>query len=297
MFSTTTKLVLGRGRLFFNRFLPGMKQGEGELYLGNTPGFSVSRDVEEIQRVRSYGGQKYSAGAEIVREIMKGRITTDNIDAENYAIWFGGNVVDALFNSSVDIVETMSVRRGRWYQLGMSIHPVGISNIKPNPVFAIGPDVLSIEGNLELDRLAGRFKVMSDAADIVDGDAVTVTFRYHRWATERVSHISSDVEGSLRFVAEQGYGLQTDQFFPHVVLRPMGQIDAKSDNWQEINFEITVRKLNPATDHVYVVQSSRSAAELADFDTYGASKENFLLAEDILNTIINVELPSYMGSA
>lgn len=120
---TTTEnatLVIGRGELYFDRFIPGTKEGEGELYFGNTPGFSLSRTVEEITRFTSYGGQQIEVNGLVTREVHSADITTDNISMQNMALWFGGNVDDGGQAGIGQITENIAIKRGRWYQLGKS---------------------------------------------------------------------------------------------------------------------------------------------------------------------------------
>ena len=45
--------VLGRGKLYFDRFPDGTKTPTGERYFGNTPSFSMSLDSETLDHYNS----------------------------------------------------------------------------------------------------------------------------------------------------------------------------------------------------------------------------------------------------
>ena len=90
----STKLVLGRGEVYFDRFLPGTRRGEGERYLGNTPSFRIQREVERLERSTSYRGRKIAMAGAVVAESHEITFVTDNVDDENIALWFGSSVPD-----------------------------------------------------------------------------------------------------------------------------------------------------------------------------------------------------------
>jgi hypothetical protein len=51
--------VLGRGRLYVERFADGTKIGDGiERYMGNTPQFALSRSDENLEHFSSDEGLK-----------------------------------------------------------------------------------------------------------------------------------------------------------------------------------------------------------------------------------------------
>ena len=50
MANETQKYTLGRGEVYFNKFKPGTNIGEGERYLGNTPEYSLTNDVDTLSQ-------------------------------------------------------------------------------------------------------------------------------------------------------------------------------------------------------------------------------------------------------
>lgn len=84
----TENLVLGSGKMFFEPFAPGLQDGQGEWYLGNTPNLRVSRQVSRKQKFSS-AKTKLTPNSIIFAEANEFIFATDNISKENLEFWFG----------------------------------------------------------------------------------------------------------------------------------------------------------------------------------------------------------------
>lgn len=294
---TTTSnatLVIGRGELYFDRFAAGTLAGEGELYLGNTPGFNVSRTVEEVERFTSYGGQQIQIDSLITREIHSADITTDNVSMENIALWFGSDPDRTGQVAIGEITENIKVKKGHWYQLGSTIEPFGVRHVEPDIQFQRNDIVLEVAGNLILDRTEGRFYVVDDAETVADGDILSVTFQWRQSSTVEVVSSSKEVIGSLRYISKNPVGPAISYFFPYVRLKANNQIDLKGDQWQEFSFDVDIRRLNPRTQFIYVKQLAGPLLtddEQAIIDVGGMTLDEFPYWEDQLDFIINTAMP------
>lgn len=292
---TTTHLVIGRGELYFGRFLPGTTQSEGELYLGNTPGFTVSRDVEEIERFTSYGGQQVKLESHVVRESNSANITTDHASMENLALWFGGAVDDDGQAAVGFRTETFVVKPGRYYQLGTSYEPFGVRHVEPDLTFKLnGTAFTALEGNITLQRAEGRFYVMPDAPDIDDADEIEVTFQWRNSLSSNAEPVSQEVVGCLRYISTNPLGSRKNYFFPCVRIRPSGGMDLKGDQFQQLMFSADIRRLNPTTNFFYVLETARpelTEDEIAIIELGPITLEAFPPLEDPLDQIINVFIP------
>ncbi|QTG12364.1 hypothetical protein G6M86_03510 [Agrobacterium tumefaciens] len=295
---TTTSnatLVIGRGELYFDRFAAGTLKGEGELYLGNTPGFTVSRTVDEVERFTSYGGQQIQIDSLITREVHSADITTDNISMENIGLWFGSEPDQTGQVAIGDYTETIKVKKERWYQLGTTIEPFGVRHVEPDIVFIRNGDPLDAEMNLILDRTEGRFYVMGESDAIQDGDILTVIFQWRQSSTVNVVDSAKELVGSLRYISKNPVGSVISYFFPYVRLKPSSQIDLKGDGWQELSFDADIRKLNALTNFVYVKRFAGPLLtndEQAIIDRGPMSLEEFPYWEDQLDKIINTFMPA-----
>ncbi|QHJ72774.1 structural protein [Proteus phage P16-2532] len=57
--SNDQNYVVGRGRLFFDKFVDGCNNSEhGEMYFGNTPELSLSSDTETLDHYSSDYGMR-----------------------------------------------------------------------------------------------------------------------------------------------------------------------------------------------------------------------------------------------
>ncbi|QXV73584.1 hypothetical protein [Rhizobium phage RHph_X2_30] len=295
---TTTEnatLVIGRGELYFDRFLPGTLTGEGELYFGNTPGFSLSRTVEEIARFTSYGGQQIEVGGLVTREVHSADITTDNLSMANLALWFGSEEDKTGQLAIGTITESFTVKRGRWYQLGNSQHPFGVRHVEPDIVFKKGVTPVSLTGNIVLNLEEGRFFVLMGAPAIFDGDTLSVDFQWRQSQTTETSTDSPELVGALRYISKNPIGPRHSYFFPYVRIAPTGQIDLKGDTWQELSFEVDIRKISPTAEYFYTIELAPAGYtddEQAIIDFGPISLEVFPYWDDQLDIIINTDIPA-----
>lgn len=295
---TTTSnatLVIGRGELYFDRFAAGTLKGEGELYLGNTPGFTVSRTVEEVERFTSYGGQQIQIDSLVTREVHTADITTDNVSMDNLALWFGSEPDKTGQVAISFITENIQVKKGRWYQLGTTVEPFGVRHVEPDIVFTRNGSALNVPANLILDRVEGRFYVMDEAVNIVDGDTLGVTFQWRQSFSVDIIDNGAEVVGSLRYISKNPIGPAVSYFFPYVRLKPASQIDFKTDDWQNFSFDVDIRKLNAVTNFVYVKQLAGpqlTEDEKAIIELGPMSLDEFPYWEDQLDQIINVSMPA-----
>lgn len=294
---TTTSnatLMIGRGELYFDRFAAGTLKGEGELYLGNTPGFTLSRTVEEVERFTSYGGQQIKIDSLITREVQTADITTDNSSMENIALWFGSEPNGAGQLAIGTINELIKVKRGRWYQLGTSIEPFGVRHVEPDIEFTLSGSPVDKLMNFILDRVEGRFYVLDEAPDVDDGETVSVSFQWRTSASVDATESFKEVVGALRYISKNPVGPSISYYFPYVRITPASQIDFKTDAWQEFSFEVEIRKLNAATNFLYVKQTAApllTQDEQAIVDLGPISLDEFPFYEDLLDQIINVSMP------
>ncbi|CAM3843673.1 hypothetical protein G6L26_009775 [Agrobacterium radiobacter] len=294
---TTTSnatLVIGRGELYFDRFAAGTLKGEGELYLGNTPGFTISRTVEEVERFTSYGGQQIQIDSLVTREVHSADITTDNMSMDNIALWFGSEPDKTGQIAIGDITEVIKVKKGRWYQLGTTVEPFGIRHVEPDIAFLRNGNPFDVESNLIVDRTEGRFYVMDESETIADGDDLSVTFQWRQSATVDVVDSAKEVVGALRYISKNPVGPVVSYFFPYVRLKPASQVDLKGDGWQELSFDLDIRKLNALTNFVYVKRLAGPLLtddERAIIDRGQMTLEEFPYWEDRLDEIINTFMP------
>lgn len=275
----TDDLVVGRGRIYFNHMKDGKLQGE--RYLGNTPNFSMTSNVDKLEHFSSEAGFREKDKSINLANNRSGSLSTDIISVENVAMWFGGAPDVTLASSQNDVVEIFpSVSRNRNYQLGMSgDHPQGLGGVDPSKfqiAYADGSvsisdgsgDLSTMPGvtqlarnNWRLDATRGRVYIEMDAPDI-KGDMQLIV-KYDRKASAQTVVINHDavLEGALRFESNNPTGAQKNYYFPKVSLSPNGDYALKGDSWQELSFSFDVLRLNDQTAQVHMYTTPVTAQD------------------------------------
>ncbi|SON54310.1 hypothetical protein HDIA_0769 [Hartmannibacter diazotrophicus] len=288
-------LVVGRGEVYFDRFRPGTRIGEGERYLGNTPGFAISRSVDAVSRKRSFRGQIVQRDSLAQTEIASATVAIDNIVTPNIAMWLAS--ADGVGGQSGQgtVTETFMVRPGRFYQLGSSVFPQGVRHVNgPNLTLLLNGSAFDLETNLSVDLTDGRLFVLEAAADIVDGDEISATFEWRDSPAEKAIASVTEVVGAMRFISKNAYGHDYQYYFPYVAVTPSGQYDLKSDQWQQINLNVDIRRKSPSVDSIIYTKIAESGLTLDEnyiIELGGVDLDEFQIAEDLLDTIINTYMP------
>ena len=269
MANETQKYTLGRGEVFFNKFKPGTNIGEGERYLGNTPEYSLTNDVETLDHFNSDRGLREKDESVLLEISSSGSMNCDNISGENVALFFLGNL---LTKSSTSVTAQKEVftswKRGLTLQLGTTdTTPTGVrkvSNVKvgkaagsatlnlTGDISAIpGVTIVDAAGNYEVDLELGRLYLEPTSTEINGDIKLVVQFDVAAQSREMVISSNDVVQGSLRFVAHNAKGENKDYFFPKVTLSPDGDYNLKGDDWQSMGFTFEALKMQ-GRERVYI---------------------------------------------
>lgn len=269
MANETQKYTLGRGEVYFNKFKPGTNIGEGERYLGNTPEYSLTNDVETLDHFNSDRGLREKDESVLLEISSSGSMNCDNISGENVALFFLGNL---LTKSSTSVTAQKEVftswKRGLTLQLGTTdAIPTGVrkvSNVKvgkaakaatlnlTGDISAIpGVTIVDAAGNYEVDLDLGRLYLEPTSTEINGDIKLVVQFDVAAQSREMVISSNAVVQGSLRFVSYNAKGENKDYFFPKVTLSPDGDYNLKGDDWQSMGFTFEALKLQ-GRERVYI---------------------------------------------
>jgi hypothetical protein len=258
--------TIGKGRLYFALFAPGSKTSViGERYLGNSPELTITREQETLDHIDADEGLNIKDESIVISNSLGGSFSTDNIDPENLAMWFGGPLARSALLAAAGVVDKDFVAtRGRSFQIGSTPeHPSGARKINNVKVAIVTPgatpqdppvvtDLPELEGNVEIDLERGRLYIEPDAPDIDDADVLRVT--YDQEATTRTVVIGrgDQLRGSLRFESTNPVGTRNDYFWPYVSITANGDYALKGDEWQVMSFNFEVLKLDNTTERVYI---------------------------------------------
>lgn len=241
--------TLGRGRLFFERYpnnvdITNDLRGEGERYIGNTPAFNITSTAENLEHFDSDSGVRVKDDSVQLSNDRSGTFTTDNIDSENMALLFLGEVSARVQASAVGVIDTLTGYQKRFLQLGMSSsNPTGvrkISNVVVKKGVAFG-DTVAPANNYQIDEDLGRIYILPNSPDIADATPLQITFDVAASTREQVVSSSNAIYGALRYVAENPKGRNRDFYLPYVKLAPDGDFEIKAESdWVVAGFTFEV---------------------------------------------------------
>jgi len=284
----STELVLGRGEVYFDRFIPGTRQGEGERYIGNTISAQIDKKHNFTEARKSVGGMRVRSFREATSEDIALSFITDNMTLDNAADWLGASestqtVIGSELNS-----ETVTLKAGRSYQLGKAFFPIiGAKNLAAVSAKKVS-DSSYITYRLYVDEVNGRISVPRTATDL---NGVTVTVAYERLGGVRniLSQNHSVARGSLRFVANPAHGKSRHYFFPEVLMSARDQLQLKGDEWQSLTFDCDV-----LANFIVYEETLASTESLIESAIYaeGFTLSEFINVEDLLHGITNIIIPS-----
>jgi len=253
--------ILGRGKVFFDRFaanaiVTATTRGEGERYLGNTPEFSTTSSVENLDHYDSDGGVKTKDGSVQLSLDRSGAFTCDNITAENLALFFQGDASTLTQTAATGVVEVLNdVKHERFYQLGVSTStPSGVRKVT-NVVVKKGAGyttTVTQAGNYEVDEVTGRVYILSGSTDIPNDTDIQVTYDIQASTRETVISKNQSIYGAVRFVSDNPTGPNRDIYLPYVKLSPDGDYQLKGDDWQVMGFQVEVLKKASNIEAIYV---------------------------------------------
>lgn len=247
-------LVLGRGRVFFEKFDSRYGfSGEGLRYIGNTDMFNVTTNRSRVEDKVSRGGRVILKGTEVTEETCTGVLTTDNVDLANITDWFAATDAGIITGSGFPTPYQVIATRGNYYQLGMTAdNPAGRRGYSVITVTKSGVTIPAA-GNYEADFALGMIRILPDAASIADGDTLTLSGTTVALAEQILKPTGRAVRGALRFVSNAMVGVSRDIYIPSVELRADGDQEFKGDKWQELRFTFAAT-YRPGHELYYVVK-------------------------------------------
>ena len=256
----TNNYTLGRGKVYFARRDPTTGILGAYRYLGNTPEVNLTAEEEKLEHYSSDFGVRVKDATVTLQVNYTGTVVCDNIDAENVALFFLGesaNLTVAQATVTSEVVTT-DAEVGMFYQLGVtSSNRAGSRGIifpgASGTAFAL--KIQGEVGNLVhgtdyvLNPATGRIEILETGA-VDNGDTLECTYTVAASTRERIISGATAIEGALFYEAANPRGDQRDATMPSVTLSPNGDFSLKSDEWQQIPFNLDVTKLDDDTNAI-----------------------------------------------
>lgn len=249
--------TLGRGKVYFDRFVAGTKTKTGERYFGNTPEFNINLGSESLDHFNSDEGVRTKDDSVILELTRQGTFITDDISKENLALFLLGDASILTQASGTGLTSTHNnIYKDRYYQLGAtSGNPSGDRNVSNVVVTKLPATALVLGTDYTVDAALGRIYILPTTATAITEGTDDITVTYDRAAITRervVTAANSVIEGAMRFVSFNPKGNQRDWYMPYVKLAPNGDFALKGDAFQQVPFNVDILLLDETTQAIYV---------------------------------------------
>lgn len=239
-------ITLGRGRLYFAPYLAGTSTPQdAELYLGNTPGCSLTGEVQKLDHYTADTKVRAKDKSIIIEANYSGTLSTDNISADNLARFFMGSksTITVTAATAKTIVTTGTLPVDSVIQLGRTAaNPAGDRSV--TNVVVTGK---TLGTDYAVDLALGQIQVL--VAGLFAG-----TYDVSASTRERVISAGDQAKGLLHFVSDNPEGSNRDIILPYVTLAPNGDFALKGDgtDWTSMEFTLEVLKKDAATPAVII---------------------------------------------
>lgn len=241
--------TLGRGELYFDKFAPNTRNKTGERYLGNSPELNRTTESENLDHFNSDRGIRVKDKSVVLEKTDSGTFILDEINNENVALWFLGDVGVVAQSAVASVVQNIAANRlkpGTYIQLGEGpSNPSGARNVTVASVTSdpVGTTYVNLT-DYTVDAELGRLYIVPGGA--IDGtDPLIVT--YATAASTREQVVIGDgttIEGAMRFISYNPTGPRRDFYWPYTQLRADGDFAMKGDEWQQLSFAFDILKLD-----------------------------------------------------
>lgn len=234
--STVKQRHIPGGKIYIDLFdTAGEKTGE--LYIGLTPGFTLTIASDSIQSYSTENGIRELDDETVISITRTGKLTCRQISNETLALFLAAEASVHSQAAATVSGEALHVLKDRHYQLGATIaNPTGVRNIS-----AVTVTGLTI-GEFDVDLAGGRLYVHADAAIADAGVDITVDYTVPAETRDRlVTGQRTAMSGSLRFEANNIKGIPRDLYGPSVNFAPSGDFVLKADDpqYNELSWDIS----------------------------------------------------------
>lgn len=270
-------ILLGSGHLFID-VLGAAGARTGERYLGDAAGATLAVESERVQ-VFSGSGPVARQLVNKVRSLTRRlSATLHDVSMENLALFVGagdavGSETDAAARVGDAAAEALTVRRGRWYQLGVSAaRPAGVRAVRDATAAgktagahdadhggaaalivttaaaaAVANNTVARATNYAVDAANGRVYILPKAADISDGDTVYV--HYTPVAEAARAQVATpatpqDVRAAVRYIEETATGRGRNLYAPLCSVAASGELALMSRETEQ-QIQIAAEILEP----------------------------------------------------
>lgn len=240
-------LVVPRGKVLFARFLPGTQTPGPFKELGNTPEFTLSREVSKLSHYGSQAGMKVLDEELTTDSKLTGTLNTDDMRATNVALWFMGEVTTLSQASITSTTQNETVDKGDIIQIGRTpLNPAGARKITITSVTSDPTGTTYVAGTDYLVHTdLGLVEILATGA-IANASDIIITYTAATATSKQIAVSDVDAEGELKFISFNAVGEQNDLTLPRVRISPNGDLsmlnDPENPAWQTMTLSISALK-------------------------------------------------------
>ena len=249
----TKALVLANGRIEFNQFpiVNGVERqadAKGFRYLGSSKELNLTQENETLEHKSSECGFNTTDEEIIISSKLTGSFTLDNINTENLAMFFAGEVSNQTQTEATGKTEIRKVYPSLGYRLGTS---------KENAKAGTPATATLVEGvDYEYTPETG-FLMIGDTNSTsqikAEGTWVVVTYDLKKAAREVIISKGQSIVGEFLFRGCNAKGENRQYWMPKVRLSPNGDFALKGgEEWSQMAFNITALEPEGAGSMLYI---------------------------------------------
>lgn len=246
---SSENLMLGAGVLYFDRFdSTGAKTGE--RHLGNCTAFTLTTEVEKVERYSSMDKAKRLYKSVVKSIKATGKITLDEFDPSNLALALLGDegvVTQTAGTIAAGSATSFIAKKGNAVSLGkFNVTNVVVKDSTGSTTYVLNTDYI-------LNAKAGVIFFPTQSA-IVDASTIKVSYDWPVGSFPKVAGATQGkIEGFLRFLGDPTSGPAYFGEFWRVSVSPEGELGFISDDWGSfgLNIECQDDASNHPTDPMY----------------------------------------------
>lgn len=239
----SNEYVLGDGEIYLD---PYNTSGNltGEINIGNVPDFTISSQFQ-TEDINAPQGNIMVLNDNIITERKyTAELACENMSGVVLSLYLRGSRIDQVDPVAANKVSTITVKKGRTYQVGTDgTHPTGARNIS-GVVVRTGATTWVLNTDYTIEPVRGRIYI-TETSNIPEDSTISIEFDAPQNSYERVQ---ADSQGTLivalRFLSANRSGKKRDVFAPKAVLTPQNQLAVIGEALTAASFAVSFVPVN-----------------------------------------------------
>lgn len=228
-------VMLGRGKLYFDKFVPGTTTRQGEQALGNCTSLEVEvkPEVKEKYESMDKASSLYSRG--VTRETVSIKIVGDEFTPDNLANVLLGNIETISAPGATVAAETITPSGGpivgRYYA-------TAFRNLTALTSLEQGTTPLVLGTDYTVDLLRGRIYLLPSSTAILPTTPIVASYTYAEYSYTAIAIATQGtIDGYLRYESDNIKGGNYDGEWWHVSFIPSGGLAFIADDYGSFTLE------------------------------------------------------------